>query len=67
MWVANRPKKTFPSAALCGEILEAARSRVPVVDGFISSAAALAMGLVEAGLKIMHEMATFGEAGVSQG
>lgn len=29
--------------------------------------AALAMGLVEAGLKVMHEMATFGEAGVSEG
>ncbi|MDF1615013.1 nicotinate-nucleotide--dimethylbenzimidazole phosphoribosyltransferase [Desulfurivibrio dismutans] len=106
-------------AAICGVILEAAQSRVPVVvDGFISSAgalvamrlapvvvdycffshmsaeqghkiffqemqlepllhldlrlgegtgAALAMGLVDAGLKIMHEMATFGEAGVSRG
>lgn len=29
--------------------------------------AALSIGLVEAGLKIMHEMATFGEAGVSEG
>ena len=28
--------------------------------------AALAMGLIEAGLKIMNEMATFGEAGVSR-
>jgi nicotinate-nucleotide--dimethylbenzimidazole phosphoribosyltransferase len=106
-------------AAICGLVLEAARSRIPVVvDGFISSAgalvalqlkkeagdycffshlsaeqghrlffertglaplldldlrlgegtgAALAMGLVEAGLKIMNEMATFGEAGVSEG
>ena len=106
-------------AAICGLVLEAARSRVPVVvDGFISSAgalvairlkpeagdycffshlsaeqghrlffertglapllhldlrlgegtgAALAMNLVEAGLKIMNEMATFGEAGVSEG
>lgn len=106
-------------AAICGMILEAAKSRVPVVvDGFISSAgalvamrlaplvrdycffshmsaeqghriffqemdlapllhldlrlgegtgAALGMGLVEAGLKIMQEMATFGEAGVSPG
>jgi len=105
-------------AAICGVILEAARSRIPVVvDGFISSAgalvalklaplaleccffshmsaeqgheiffrktgispllnldlrlgegtgAALSMGLVEAGLKIMNEMATFGEAGVSE-
>ncbi len=105
-------------AAICGAILEAARSRVPiVVDGFISSAgalvalrlapavldycffshmsaeqghriffekmglspllhldlrlgegtgAALSMNLVEAGLKIMNEMATFGEAGVSE-
>jgi nicotinate-nucleotide--dimethylbenzimidazole phosphoribosyltransferase len=105
-------------AAICGVILEAARSRVPVVvDGFISSAgalvamklqpttreycffshmsaeqghaiffqemnlapllqldlrlgegtgAALAIGLVEASLKIYHEMATFGEAGVSE-
>lgn len=104
-------------AAICGVVLEAARSRVPVVvDGFISCAgalvairlkpevldycffshmsaeqghrvffekmgvapllhldmrlgegtgAALAMGLVEAGVKIMQEMATFGEAGVS--
>ncbi len=104
-------------AAICGVILEAAKSRVPVVvDGFISSAgalaamrlqplardycffshmsaeqghkiffaemelepllhldlrlgegtgAALAMGLMEAGLKIMNEMATFDEAGVS--
>lgn len=106
-------------AAICGVVLEAARSRVPVVvDGFISSAgalvalklkpevrdycffshmsaeqghkiffekmglapllhldmrlgegtaAALSMGLVEAGLKIMREMATFDEAGVSEG
>lgn len=106
-------------AAICGVVLEAARSRIPVVvDGFISSAgalvamrlqplvrdycffshmsaeqghkiffqemgidpllhldlrlgegtgAALAMGLVDAGLKVMHEMATFGEAGVSKG
>jgi len=105
-------------AAICGAILEAARSRVPiVVDGFISSAgalvalrlaptaldycffshmsaeqghriffekmglspllhldlrlgegtgAALSMNLIEAGLKIMNEMATFGEAGVSE-
>jgi nicotinate-nucleotide--dimethylbenzimidazole phosphoribosyltransferase len=105
-------------AAICGCILEAARSRIPVVvDGFISSAgalvaqrlaphaldycffshmsaeqghriffekmdlspllhldlrlgegtgAALTMNLVEAGLKIMNEMATFGEAGVSE-
>jgi len=28
--------------------------------------AALTMGLVEAGMKILHEMATFGEAGVSE-
>ncbi|MCK5232344.1 MAG: nicotinate-nucleotide--dimethylbenzimidazole phosphoribosyltransferase, partial [Desulfobulbaceae bacterium] len=28
--------------------------------------AALAMGLVEAGLKIMNEMATFAQAGVSE-
>ena len=28
--------------------------------------AALAMGLIEAGLKIYAEMATFGEAGVSE-
>lgn len=106
-------------AAICGVVLEAARSRIPVVvDGFISSAgalvalklnrnvrdycffshlsaeqghrlffekmdiapllhldmrlgegtgAALSMSLVEAGLKIMHEMATFEEAGVSAG
>lgn len=106
-------------AAICGMVLEAARSRVPVVvDGFISSAgalvalklkpevldycffshmsaekghrlffektgiapllhldmrlgegtgAALSMGLVEAGIKIMNEMATFDEAGVSEG
>jgi len=106
-------------AAICGMVLEAARSKIPVVvDGFISSAAALvalrlkpevggycffshmsaeqghkmffekmglspllhlglrlgegtgaalSMGLVEAGLKIMNEMATFGEAGVSEG
>jgi nicotinate-nucleotide--dimethylbenzimidazole phosphoribosyltransferase len=105
-------------AAICGVILEAARSRVPVVvDGFISSAgalvamrlqpsvrdycffshmsaeqghaiffqelglapllhldlrlgegtgAALAISLVDASLKIFHEMATFGEAGVSE-
>ena len=105
-------------AAICGCILEAARSKIPVVvDGFISSAgalvaqrlaphvldycffshmsaeqghriffekmglspllhldlrlgegtgAALTMNLVEAGLKIMNEMATFGEAGVSE-
>lgn len=105
-------------AAICGVVLEAARSKVPVVvDGFISSAAALvairlapkvvdycffshmsaeqghrlffekmnlapllhldlrlgegtgaalSMNLVEAGLKIMNEMATFGEAGVSE-
>ena len=105
-------------AAICGVVLEAARSRIPVVvDGFISSAgalvaikmkkevldycffshmsaeaghklffekteiapllhldmrlgegtgAALAMGLVEAGLKIMNEMATFAQAGVSE-
>lgn len=105
-------------AAVCGVVLEAARSRRPVVvDGFISSAgalvamrlneavkeycffshlsaeqghkvffaemglspllhldmrlgegtgAALSMGLIDAGLKIMHEMATFGEAGVSE-
>jgi nicotinate-nucleotide--dimethylbenzimidazole phosphoribosyltransferase len=103
-------------AGICGMVLEAARSKVPVVvDGFISSAgalcamemnsnvreycffshmsaeqghrlffdkikaepllhlglrlgegtgAALAMSLVEAGVKIMTEMATFGEAGV---
>ena len=106
-------------AAICGMILEAARSKIPVVvDGFISSAgalvamklkpelqdycffshmsaeqghriffektgiapllhldmrlgegtgAALSMGLVEAGIKILNEMATFGEAGVSEG
>jgi nicotinate-nucleotide--dimethylbenzimidazole phosphoribosyltransferase len=105
-------------AAICGVVLEAAKSRVPVVvDGFISTAgalvalklcenakgyclfshmsaeqghrmffekmgfrpllhldmrlgegtgAALSMGLVEAGLKVLHEMATFGEAGVSE-
>ena len=105
-------------AAICGVVLEAAHSRLPVVvDGFISTAgalvaiklceqargyclfshmsaeqghrmffdkmgvrpllhldmrlgegtgAALSMGLVEAGLKILHEMATFGEAGVSE-
>lgn len=105
-------------AAICGCILEAAISKIPVVvDGFISSAgalvaqrlaphaleycffshmsaeqghrvffekmglspllhldlrlgegtgAALTMNLVEAGLKIMNEMATFGEAGVSE-
>lgn len=105
-------------AAICGAIIEAARSRIPVVvDGFISTAAALvairlnekikdycffshmsaeqghriffesmglepllhlglrlgegtgaalSMNLVEAGLKIMNEMATFGEAGVSE-
>jgi len=104
--------------AICGCILQAAISRIPVVvDGFISSAgalvalrlapnvldycffshmsaeqghkiffekmglspllhldlrlgegtgAALTMNLVEAGLKIMNEMATFGEAGVSE-
>ncbi len=109
----------YEIAAICGMVLEAARSRVPVVvDGFISSAAALvalrlkpevrdycffshmsaekghrlffdkmglapllhldmrlgegtgaalSMGLIEAGLKIMNEMATFGEAGVSEG
>ncbi len=106
-------------AAICGMILECARSRVPVVvDGFISSAAALtaikmkaevadycffshmsaehghrlffekigqaplldlgmrlgegtgaalAMGIIDAGVKIMNEMATFDEAGVSAG
>jgi len=105
-------------AAICGAILMAAHSRLPiVVDGFISSAgalvamrlkpevreycffshmsaeqghrifferegiapllhlgmrlgegtgAALSMDLVDAGLKIMNEMATFGEAGVSE-
>ncbi|MFZ5775682.1 MAG: nicotinate-nucleotide--dimethylbenzimidazole phosphoribosyltransferase [Thermodesulfobacteriota bacterium] len=105
-------------AAICGVVLEAARSCIPVVvDGFISSAgalvalrlapvaleyclfshrsaeqghriflesmgvkplldldlrlgegtgAALSMNLVEAGLAIMNEMATFGEAGVSE-
>ncbi len=105
-------------AAICGCILQAAISKIPVVvDGFISSAgalvaqrfaphvldycffshmsaeqghriffekmelspllhldlrlgegtgAALTMNLVEAGLKIMNEMATFGEAGVSE-
>lgn len=104
-------------AAICGMILECARSRVAVVvDGFISSAgalvalqlaenvadycffshmsaeqghriffeklgltpilnldmrlgegtgAALAMGIIEAGVKIINEMATFAEAGVS--
>ncbi|MBI4792795.1 MAG: nicotinate-nucleotide--dimethylbenzimidazole phosphoribosyltransferase [Deltaproteobacteria bacterium] len=104
-------------AAICGMILECARSGVPVVvDGFISSAgalvalqladhaadycffshmsaeqghrlffekmglepildldmrlgegtgAALAMGIIEAGVKIINEMATFAEAGVS--
>ncbi len=108
----------FEIAAICGVVLEAARSRIPVVvDGFISTAgalvairlceavkeycffshmsaeqghriffesmglapllnldlrlgegtgAALSMNLVEAGLKIMNEMATFGEAGVSE-
>jgi len=106
-------------AAICGVVLAAAKSRVPVVvDGFISTAgalvalklcehvkgyclfshmsaepghriffdsmgfrpllhldmrlgegtgAALSMSLVEASLKILHEMATFGEAGVSEG
>jgi len=106
-------------AAICGLVLEAARSRVPVVvDGFISSAgamvamkmkrealdycffshmsaekghrlffervgltpildlglrlgegtgAALAINIVEAGVKIITEMATFSEAGVSPG
>jgi nicotinate-nucleotide--dimethylbenzimidazole phosphoribosyltransferase len=29
--------------------------------------AALAMGLIEAGVKILNEMATFEQAGVSQG
>ena len=29
--------------------------------------AALAMGLIEAGVKILNEMATFAEAGVTQG
>jgi len=105
-------------AAICGVVIEAAASRIPVVvDGFISTAgalvairlceavkeycffshmsaeqghriffesmglepllhlglrlgegtgAALSMNLVEAGLKIMNEMATFGEAGVSE-
>lgn len=104
-------------AAICGMVLECARSGVPVVvDGFISSAgalvalqladqaadycffshmsaeqghrlffeklgiepildldmrlgegtgAALAMGIIEAGVKIINEMATFAEAGVS--
>ena len=104
-------------AAICGMILEAARSRIPVVvDGFISSAgalvamkmnrnvldycffshlsaeqghrhfftttgikpilhldmrlgegtgAALAMGLIEASVKVITEMATFDEAGVT--
>ena len=104
-------------AAICGMVLECARSRVPVViDGFISSAgalvaiqlapqaadycffshmsaeqghrlffekighrplldldlrlgegtgAALAMGIIEGGVKIIKEMATFSEAGVS--
>jgi len=104
-------------AAICGMVLECARSRVPVVvDGFISSAgalvaiqlwpeaaeycffshmsaeqghrlffekighrplldldmrlgegtgAALAMGIIEGGVKIINEMATFAEAGVS--
>jgi len=104
-------------AAICGMILECARSRVAVVvDGFISSAgalvalqleknvadycffshmsaeqghriffeklglspilnldmrlgegtgAALAMGIIEAGVKIINEMATFAEAGVN--
>ncbi len=107
----------FEIAAICGMILECARSRVAVVvDGFISSAgalvalqleqhvadycffshmsaeqghriffeklglapilnldmrlgegtgAALAMGIIEAGVKIINEMATFAEAGVS--
>lgn len=106
-------------AAICGVVLEGARSRIPVVvDGFISSAgalvamkmkrdvldycffshmsaekghrlffewmgltpildlelrlgegtgAALAMNIVEAGVKIITEMATFTEAGVSPG
>ncbi len=106
-------------AGICGMVLEAARSKIPVVvDGFISSAgalcamqmspyvveycffshmsaeqghrlffekigvepllclglrlgegtgAALAMSIIEAGVKIMTEMATFGEAGVSEG
>ena len=106
-------------AAICGMILEAARSKVAVVvDGFISSAAALtamemnphvldycffshmsaeqghrlffektgitpilhlglrlgegtgaalAMNLIDAGIKILTQMATFGEAGVSPG
>jgi len=106
-------------AAICGVVLQAGISRVPVVvDGFISTAgalvamklnpvvrdycffshmsaeqghkiffekmglspllhldmrlgegtgAALSMGLVEAGLKILNEMATFDEAGVSVG
>ncbi len=104
-------------AAICGMVLECARSRVPVVvDGFISSAgalvaiqlspevadycffshmsaeqghrlffekighrplldldlrlgegtgAALAMGIIEGGVKIINEMATFAEAGVT--
>ncbi len=104
-------------AAICGMVLECARSRKPVVvDGFISSAgalvaiqlvpeaaeycffshmsaeqghrlffekighrplldldmrlgegtgAALAMGIIEGGVKILNEMATFAEAGVS--
>ena len=29
--------------------------------------AALAMGLIEAGIKILNEMATFAEAGVAEG
>ncbi|MCB2182917.1 MAG: nicotinate-nucleotide--dimethylbenzimidazole phosphoribosyltransferase [Desulfobulbaceae bacterium] len=106
-------------AAICGMILEAARSRIPVVvDGFISSAgalvalklcektadfcffshmsaeqghrlffekighsplldlgmrlgegtgAALAMSIIEGGVKVINEMATFDEAGVNAG
>jgi nicotinate-nucleotide--dimethylbenzimidazole phosphoribosyltransferase len=106
-------------AGICGMILEAARTKIPVVvDGFISSAgalcamqmnpfvmeycffshmsaeqghrlffektgvepllhlglrlgegtgAALAMSVIESGVKIMTEMATFAEAGVSEG
>ena len=52
------------------------RGNAPFVDSIVVTAvpipepgsmAALAMGLVEAGLKIMSEMATFADAGVSEG
>jgi nicotinate-nucleotide--dimethylbenzimidazole phosphoribosyltransferase len=56
----------FEIAGLAGLVLGAASRRVPVlVDGFISGAAALAMHLVEAAIRILREMATFADAGVS--